>query len=103
MTDNIFIIQNEVLVHKSPYGKIINEIFSGTNLKYYISRNSAVKELDRLVELTKTWILDDGLHISSIQHENIGSDTEFYLIRVEGIQRPLQLGIIPLEPSEEEV
>lgn len=103
MTDNIFTIQNDVLVHKNLDGKIINEIFSGTNLKYYVSRDSAVKELNRVVELNKTWILNDGLKIISIQHENIGSNTEFYLIRVEGIQRPLQVGIVPLEPAEEEI
>lgn len=99
MDNYIYTILMDTYVHKGFDGKLVDEIVTSTNYKYYTSLPKAVEALNEQLEKTKRWI-EEEFEIEWEHHENIGSPSEFYYIKLKGIKRPIGVYITPLELCE---
>ena len=101
MDNYIYTILMDTYIHKSPFdGELVDEIITSTNYKYYTSLPKAVEALNEQLEKTKRWIKEEQFEVEWVHHENVGSHSEFYFIKLEGITRPIGIYIRPLELSE---
>ena len=100
MDNYIYTILHDIYIHKGFDGRIVDEIVSGTNYKYYTSLPKAVEALNEQLENTKRWIKEEKFEIEWEHHENIGSTSEFYYIKLKDIKRPIGVYITPLELSK---
>lgn len=101
MEKYIYTILHDVLVTKSPIdGKIINQVTTDTNYIYYTTLKNAVKGLEEQLQKTKRWIKEENLEVEWIHHENVGSHSEFYFIKLKECVRPIGIYVTPLTLAE---
>ena len=100
MDNNIYTILIDTYVHKGFDGRLVDEIVSSTNYKYYTSLSKAVSALNEQLEKTKRWIQEGQFEIEWEHHENIGSPSEFYYIKLKNIERPIGIYVTLLELCE---
>lgn len=100
MDKYIYTILMDTYIHKGFDGRLVDEIITSTNYKYYTSLPKAVEALNEQLEKTRRWIREGQFEIEWEQHNNVGSHSEFYFIKLKNIKRPIGVYICPLELSE---
>lgn len=100
MDNYIYTLLIDTYVHKGFDSRLVDEVITSTNYKYYASLSKAVEALNEQLEKTKSWIQEEQFEIEWEHHENIGSPSEFYYIKLKDIKRPIGVYITPLELCE---
>ena len=99
MENMIYTITLDTYITKA-FGREVNEVITSTNYKYYTTLESANKALNEHFERMKGYIEADKLEIEWINHENVGSPTEFYWMKLKNVVRPVGVYTTPLELGE---
>jgi ketol-acid reductoisomerase len=97
MDNYIYTLLIDTYVYKGFDSRLVDEVITSTNYNYYTSLPKAVEALNEQLEKTKRWIQEGQFEIEWEHHENIGSPSEFYYIKLKDIKRPIGIYITPLE------
>ena len=100
MDNYIYTLLIDTYIHKGFDGRLVDEIVTSTNYEYYTSLPRAVEALNGQLEKTKGWIQEGQFEIEWEQHNNVGSPSEFYYIKLKGITKPIGIYIHLLELCE---